>query len=80
MATTTLRDTLQARLDQYLAAEAKILAKQEYTIGDGSTARRMRYADLAEVRTTIETLTAQIQRLDAQASGARRVMYTRPSY
>lgn len=80
MATTTLRDTLQARLDQYLAAEAKILAKQEYTIGDGSTARRMRYADLADVRTTIETLTAQIQRLDAQASGARRVMYARPSY
>lgn len=77
---TTLRDTLQARLDQYLAAEAKIVQKQEYTIGDGSTARRMRYADLADVRTTIETLTAQIQRLDAQASGARRVMYTRPSY
>ena len=80
MATTTLRDTLQARLDQYLAAEAKIVQKQEYTIGDGSTARRMRYADLADVSATIETLTAQIQRLDAQASGARRVMYTRPSY
>ena len=80
MATTTLRDTLQARLDQYRAAEDKILQTQEYTIGDGSTARRMRYADLADVRTTIETLTAQIQRLDAQASGARRVMYTRPSY
>ena len=80
MATTTLRDTLQARRDQYVAAETKILLKQEYTIGDGSTARRMRYADLAEVRTTIETLTAQIQRLDAQASGARRVMYARPSH
>ncbi len=80
MAISTVRDTLQARLDQYLAAETKILMKQEYTIGDGSTARRMRYADLAEVRTTIETLTAQIQRLDAQASGARRVMYARPSY
>jgi hypothetical protein len=77
---TTLRDTLQARLDAYLAAEAKILAKQEYTIGDGSTARRIRYADLPEVRATIDSLTAQIQRLDAQSSGARRVMYTRPAY
>ena len=76
---TTLRDTLQARLDQYLAAEAKVLLKQEYTVGDGSTARRMRYADLAEIRSTIDSLTQQIQRIDAQSSGSRRVMYARPA-
>jgi len=48
-------------------------------IGEGATARRLRYADLGEVREQIETLSAQIDRLDAQASGARRVMYAVPA-
>lgn len=76
---TTQLETLTTRRDAYLAAEIKILARQEYTVGDGSTARRLRYADLAEVRATIDSLTRQIERLEAQASGARRVMYARPA-
>lgn len=78
MATTTRRDQLQARLDAYVEAEAKILKRQEYTIGDGATARRLRYADLGEVREQIETLTRKIDAIDAQASGARRVLYAVP--
>lgn len=71
------RDQLQARLDAYLAAELKILQGQETVIGDGSTARRLRRADLADVRAQIETLRTQIERLDATTTGARRVMYIR---
>lgn len=72
------RDQLQSRLDAYLAAETKILQSQEYSIGDGSIARSNRRADLARVQEQIERLTSQIAALDAQASGARRVLYTRP--
>jgi hypothetical protein len=75
----TQRETLVTRLEAYMAAELKILQKQEYTVGDGSTARRLRYADLPEVRATIDQLTRQIATLDAQTSGARRVMYARPA-
>lgn len=64
---------LQARLDLYLAAEAKILQKQEYTIDDGGTSRRLRYADLTEVRAEITTLDAQIKAAQASAPGVRRV-------
>lgn len=64
---------LQARLDLYLAAEAKILLKQEYTIDDGGTSRRLRYADLAEVRAEIASLTAQVTTAQVQAAGGRRV-------
>lgn len=72
------REQLQARLDAYLAAEAKILRNQEYTIGDGATARRLRRADLVEVRQAIKDLQAEIATLDARAAGARRVIYPRP--
>lgn len=64
---------LQARLDLYLAAEAKILLKQEYTIDDGGTSRRLRYADLTEVRAEIENLRKLIASAQAFASGGRRV-------
>lgn len=72
------REQLQARLDAYLAAELKILRGQEYTIGEGQTARRMRRADLAEVRDTIADLQRQIDDIDSTASGQRRVLYARP--
>ena len=72
------RASLQTRLDAYLAAEAKILLKQEYTIGNGATARRLRRADLSEVRATIADLQQQIAAIDNQASGARRVLYAVP--
>jgi hypothetical protein len=72
------RAELQARLDAYLAAELKILRGQEYVIGQGETARRLRRADLAEVRDEISKLAEQITALDNAAAGTRRVLYTRP--
>jgi len=72
------REQLQARLDAYLAAEVKILKGQEYVIGQGETARRLRRADLVEVRAAIEQLQAQIDNIDNAAAGRRRVLYVRP--
>lgn len=72
------RDQLQARLDAYLAAEVKILQGQEYVIGDGATARRLRRADLAEVRQSIKELRTDIERMDNVNAGSRRVFYARP--
>ena len=71
------REQLQTRLDAYLAAELAVLKKQEFTVGDGSTARRLRFADLAEIRAEIKSIDAQIQALDAHTTGRRRVMYVR---
>jgi len=72
------RDQLQTRLDAYLAAELAVLKKQEFTVGDGSTARRLRFADLAEIRAEIASINQQIGALDAQATaGRRRPMYVR---
>lgn len=66
----------QARLQTYLDAEAKILQSQEYTIGQGGTARRNRRADLEQVRAGIAECRADIARLSAAST--RRVMYLRP--
>ncbi len=71
------RDQLQARLDAYLAAELRILESQDYTIGDGATARRNKRADLVEVRGEIAVLRNQLAVMDAAVNGARRVMYIR---
>lgn len=68
---------LIARRATYLAAEAKILESQEYQVGQGSTARRNRRADLTEVRAEIANLTTQIDRLQGAASRTRRVRYIR---
>lgn len=70
---------LQDRLAAYLAAEAKILVGQEYTVGDGSTARRLKRADLAEVRDEIRRLQAEVAAAEAaaQPGGVRRVLYLR---
>ena len=68
---------IQARLDLYLAAETKILKGQEYTIGDGSTARKLRRADLAEVRAEIRQLSADLGAAQARETRARRVLYIR---
>lgn len=72
------REQLQARLDAYLAAETKILSGQEYVIGQGETARRLRRADLSEVRAEIASLSDKIEAIDNAAAGRRRVLYTRP--
>ena len=70
---------LQTRLDAYLTAEQKILKRQEYVVGDGSTRRTVRYADLREVQQTIADLQQQINSLQAQASGRSRIVYARPA-
>lgn len=67
----------QARLAQYIEAERLILLGQEFTVGDGQTNRRLRRADLAEVRAEIKLLQSQIEVAQQQAAGTRRVLYIR---
>lgn len=66
------------RLQAYLAAELRILNSQEYTVGNGQTARRNRRADLESVRAGIEQCRADIERLQGQAGRMRRVVYLYP--
>ena len=69
----------QQRLDNYLAAEARILQSQEYTVGQGGTARRNRRADLDAVQTGIRECNAEIAKIEAATStNARRVFRLRP--
>lgn len=68
----------QQRLDAYLAAELKILQSQEYTVGNGGTARRNRRAELLQVQDGIKAVRAEIEQLQSVASRARRVTYLRP--
>lgn len=68
----------QQRLANYLAAETRILQSQEYTVGQGGTARRNRRAELEQVQAGIQTTQAEIARLQAAQSGARRITYLRP--
>lgn len=62
---------LQTRRAAYIAAELKILKSQEYTVGQGGSARRNRRAELADVQAQIRELDTQIAQ--AQAAGGRRV-------
>lgn len=66
-------DDLAARKALYVAAEAKILVGQEYTISDGVITRRMRRADLADVQRTISQLDAEIGLLGGGTVAARRI-------
>lgn len=72
-------EELQARKALYLAAEAKILESQEYTVGDGVANRRNRRADLEQVRDELKVIDQQIEAIVARTSGRRRVYYGRPS-
>lgn len=69
------REQLEQRLQAYLDAEAKILQSQEYTIGDGGTARRNKRAELATVQAEIAKLQAQLAQADAAAHP--RILYVR---
>jgi len=68
---------LTERKALYLAAEAKILTGQEYVIADGVINRRLRRADLSEVRAAIAQIDAEIAALGGGAAGARRVYTAR---
>ena len=74
------RAELQARLDAYLAAELAILQGQEYQIGAGNGARRLRRADLEQVRAEIASIRVELGGIDARAAGGRRIRYVRPRY
>lgn len=63
-------ESLQERLDAYKAAELKVLSGQEYEIGTGNGNRRLKRADLAEIRAAISSLQAQ---LDAASGDRRRI-------
>lgn len=49
-----------ARLQMYLAAETRVLAKQSYEIGD----RKLTYADLGEIRAGIAQWQEWVDRLN----------------
>jgi hypothetical protein len=74
-------DDLRTRRAAYITAEAKILASQEYTVGQGGNARRNRRAELADVQAAIKDLDDQIALHEsaATASAARRVYRLTPS-
>ena len=56
----------EAQLALYLAAEQKVLAGQEYTIGT----RSLKRADLGEIRSGIDYWNAKVQQLQ-NGAGAR---------
>jgi len=64
--------TATARLQLYLDAEAAILARQEYRIGD----RLMKFADLAEVRAGVELWNRRVQQLSSTAGNGRGRSFT----
>lgn len=74
----TTLEQLQQRLQQYLDAEARILQSQEYTVGQGFSARRNRRADLEQVRAGIADCQQQIAQQQAVSARARRVIQLRP--
>ena len=59
------------------AAYTKVLQSQEYTVGQGSTARRSRRAEFEQLRLELERLDTQIAVAQAAATGARRILYIR---
>lgn len=66
----------QARLDEYLAAEAAVLSGQSYKIGE----REMRRANLAEIQEGIKIWDARVTEKAATASGRARSIVPRPTW
>ena len=58
-----------ARLEQYLAAEAKVLGSQSYEMGD----RKLTRADLKEIREGLVYWQAHVDRLNPNPPPARAV-------
>jgi len=79
MAGITLQQA-QARLDQYLAAEAAALQNQEYKIGAGDGFRSLKRPDLAEIQKGIELWNRKVQDLSARASGRGRSFTPTPRW
>jgi hypothetical protein len=70
-------EELQARKTLYLAAEAAVLTGQEYQIRDGIIDRRMRRADLSEIRAELNKIDQLLTTLQNQSAGVRRPLYLR---
>lgn len=68
---------LTERKALYLAAEASILKGQEYSISDGVIQRRLRRADLEQVRAAIKEIDAEIAAQGGGSAGPRRVYVAR---
>jgi hypothetical protein len=68
--------TAQAQLDAYLAAETATLGGQEYVINN----RRLRRADLAEIRAGIASWDQRVKTLSAANSGRGRSITLRPKF
>lgn len=73
MAAVTLA-TAQSMLDLYVAAETAVLRNQEYQIAD----RRLKRADLAEIRAGRAEWQAVVDRLAAGSAGRSRTRYVVP--
>lgn len=68
----TKLEELQTRRAAYVAAELRILQRQESQVGQGGNSRRLVLAELETVRQTIKDLDADISKETAASTGARR--------
>lgn len=66
----------QQRLTEYLNAEAAVIQRQEYKIGD----RSVKFADLAEIRNGITYWEGKVANLEAQARGGGRYRVPNPRW
>lgn len=64
----------QARLDEYLAAEAAVLSGQKYVIGG----RELTRANLKDIQAGIEIWDQRVARLDARSRGRSAAITPRP--
>jgi hypothetical protein len=64
----------EARLQEYLNAEAAVLSKQSYTIAGRTLSR----ANLKEIQTGIEIWDRRAKELGSAAAGRGRVVVARP--
>ena len=73
--------TAQARLDDYLAAELAVLGNQEYMIASGTGgARKLRRADLSEIRAGIDVWDKRVKDLTNRSQGRGRSLTLRPRF
>lgn len=70
--------TLRDRLSKYLAAEAAVLLRQEYSIDVEGGSRRVRFADIGEIRAEIAKLSGQIAAAENVGNRRSRIRYVTP--
>ena len=68
--------TATARLQLYLSAEEAVLKRQEYVI----SGRRLRFADLAEIRAGIELWNKRVKELSSRNNGRGRSLTLKPRW